>query len=113
MRSILVVAGAAVLLAGFSSSGFADAANPTVADYVAACSSVRHVPHQRDSDAFVDCQNKIVFAAMDPTYCVPPKETQPDDMLQATTRWLKDRPDMAKTEAEAGILAALKALYCH
>lgn len=112
MRIILAVAVAAVSLVGFSSLGFAAEASPTVKDFLATCSTLRHIPRQKDTDAYVECQNKILFAAMAPDYCAPPARTQSDDIFLATVGWLKQHPNMSTMDEEAGILLALKALYC-
>ena len=113
MRRILVVAGAAVLLAGFSSFGLAAEPNPTVKNFIATCSKVRHIRHQKDSDAYVGCTGTMMFAELQPGYCAPPELTQPDDIRLATIKWLKQRPDMFSMNDTSGILVALKAMYCH
>jgi len=113
MRSILFAAAATILLAGFPLPGSADETDQTVGEFVATCSNVKSVPHQPYSDAYVNCTNLMMFAEMDPGYCVPPDSAGPDDVRVAVIGWLKPRPDMSAMKATAGILVALKALYCH
>lgn len=112
MRRILAATIAAVSLVGFSSLGFAAEPNPTVKDFLAACSTVRHIPHQKDSDDYVQCEIQIVMAAMSPDYCAPPANIQHDDIFVATVEWLKQHPDLLTMDETPGILIALKALYC-
>jgi hypothetical protein len=113
MRSILLVAGAAILLAGLPSAGFAEEQNPTVGDFIARCSTVEHVPRQPDSDAYVNCTNEMMAAELDPGYCPPPKDTSLDEPRVAAIDWLKQRPAMSSMDETAGLVVALKALYCH
>ena len=110
MRSTLTVAGAVVLLVA-SSSFAASQTDLTVKDFLAACSTVKHVPHQRDSDAYVNCENEMMSSEMAPDYCPPAAATA--DTLADTVDWLERHPETSSMERDAGIRAALKALYCH
>jgi hypothetical protein len=109
MRSILAVAGAAILLVGFSSLAAAQT-DVTVKDFLAACSEVKHVKHQKDSDTLINCQNEMMFSEMAPDYCPPSEATA--DTLADTVEWLKRHPEMSSMERDAGIRVALKAMYC-
>ena len=112
IRTILAVAIATV--AGFPSFVFASEQKPTVKEFLAACSNVRHIPRQKDSDAEIDCLDRMMIPEMASGYCPPPDPaTQPDDVRLAAINWLKDRPDMFNMDEAAGILVALKAMYCH
>jgi hypothetical protein len=113
MRRILAVAGVFVLLV-LSSTPAPSQTDLTVKDFIATCSKVKHVNYKTDSDAYINCLNELVFSMMAPEYCPPQdKDAQPDDTLKATIAWLKRHPEMSSMERGAGILAALKAMYCH
>ena len=113
MRVILLIAAATGLLGGVPSAGFAEEPNPTVGDFIATCSNVTYVPHQPYSDAYVNCTNEMMAAEMDPGYCPPPRDKQPDDTRVDAINWLKQRPEMSSMDETAGLVVALKALYCH
>jgi hypothetical protein len=112
MRSFLLGATTTILLAVYPAVCFAVEQNPnqTVGEFVATCSKVKHIPHQRDSDEYVNCENMMMFSEMAPDYCPPSDRAA--DTLADTLRWLQRRPDMASMKATTGILIALKAMYC-
>jgi hypothetical protein len=113
MRNFIVVAGAAVLLAGFSSFALATEPNRTVEHFIATCSKYGYMPARSYTRPYVRCMSTMMVAELTPGYCAPPELTQPDTVRSAAIEWLKQHPEMSSMTDTAGIFVALKALYCH